>query len=437
MSSILQILETIGADTKRGYKTALIEQHQTNETFMQVLKLALDPYINFYVRKIPTHTPKGGQTLGWAMSELTKLSERQLTGNAGIEHLRRVLSSVSADDAVVISRIIGKDLRCGMADGTVNSVIDKFIPTYPCILSRPYDSKNIKNIKYPAYSQLKADGLRANAIIENGKVLLCGRSGRVIDLLGAMDADLLNLANQFPTDVVFDGEFVVVDSNGKILNRKTGNGIITKAIKGTITPEDAALIRFQIWDVIPLAEFKAELSVDDYKTRFESLVFAIDAVAGPKCFWTIPYKTVGSLEEAEEHFQEMLSAGNEGTILKNFVALWENARSKHLVKMKAELDCDLRIMRFKPGTGKFLGMVGSIECESEDGLVSASISGFSDELRQWITDNKPALLGTIVAVTYNERIKSKTRTGVDSLFLPRYQEFRSDKTVANTSAEIK
>jgi hypothetical protein len=46
---------------------------------------------------------------------------------------------------------------------------------------------------------------------------------------------------------------------------------------------------------------------------------------------------------------------------------------------------------------------------------------------------------TIVAVIYNERISSqdKNRAGVDSLFLPRYAEFRSDKTVANSSAEIK
>lgn len=437
MSSILQILESIGADTKRSHKTALIEQHKNNTTFMQVLLLALSPYTNFYVRKIPTYTSTGGQPIGWALSELTKLSDRQLTGHAGIEHLRNILSSVSADDATVISRIIGKDLRCGMADGTVNSVVENFIPTYPCILARPYDAKNIKNIIFPAYSQLKADGLRANAIIENGKVLLCGRSGRDIDLYGAMDGDLFALAAQFPTDVVFDGEFVVVDYSGKIVDRKTGNGIINKAIKGTISSEEASLIRFQIWDVIPLHEFKARKSVDTYKARFESLIFAIDAVPGAKCYWAIPYKTVGSITEAEEHFQEMLTAGNEGTILKNFKALWEDTRSKHLVKMKAELDCDLTIVGFKPGTGKFLGMVGSIECESRDGLVAVSISGFSDELRQWITDNQASLLGTIVEVKYNERIKSKSRTGVDSLFLPRFQEFRSDKTVANASSEIK
>jgi ATP-dependent DNA ligase len=154
-------------------------------------------------------------------------------------------------------------------------------------------------------------------------------------------------------------------------------------------------------------------------------------------FWEIPFKEVNNLEEAVAHFNEMLAAGEEGTILKNGHALWEDTRSKHLVKFKAEKDCDLEIIGWNPGTGKFVGMVGSLQMASSDRLVETNISGFSDELRQWITDNIKDLVGTIAAVTYNERIKSQTRTGVDSLFLPRFAEFRTDKTVANSSKEIK
>ena len=72
-------------------------------------------------------------------------------------------------------------------------------------------------------------------------------------------------------------------------------------------------------------------------------------------------------------------------------------------------------------------------------LVEVSISGFSDDLRKEITDDIDNMMGGIVTVKYNERIKSKdkNRMGVDSLFLPRYEEFRLDKTTANTSKEIK
>lgn len=436
--SILQILEDIGSDTKRGHKLALIEKHKDNALFMRAVKLALDPYVNFYIRKIPDYEAKGGKTLDWALAELEKLANREFTGYAGIEHLRNILNSVSAADATVVSRIIGKDLRCGMADGIVNAVVEGHIPSYPCLLARPYDEKNIKNITYPAYSQLKADGLRANAIVEGHKVTLCGRSGKEIDLLGMLDKAMVQLAVEFPWPVVFDGEFVVVNEHEMVIDRKTGNGIINKAIKGTISLDEAKLIRFQLWDAIPLHEFKAGKSTESYKQRFDRLIEIVNGdVENWKPYWVIPYKIVNSLEEAVSHFEQLLGEGHEGTILKNYCALWEDSRSKHLVKFKAEKDADLEITGWNPGTGKFEGMVGSLIGTSSDGLVEASVSGFPDDLRKWITENIDSLLGTIMTVMYNERIKSKARVGVDSLFLPRFTEFRSDKTVANSSKEIK
>jgi hypothetical protein len=456
--SILQILEDIGSDTKRSHKLALIEQHRDNALFLKIVKLALDPYVNFFIRKIPDYTFKflaegeAHQTLDWALVELEKLSSRQFTGHAAIEHLRGVLSSLDRDDAIVIERIIGKDLRCGMADGIVNAVIDGFIPTYPCLLARPYDEKNIKNITYPALSQLKADGLRVNFHVDGNKVAICGRSGRAIDLLGYMEPEFVELGKQFSKPVVIDGELVVVDANGKLLDRKTGNGIINKAIKGTISPEEAKMVRAQIWDIIPADEFKAGISKLTYEYRFKDLSCAVKNVSPAEAaattaklkgevyaFWVIPSKIVNSLAEAVAHFEEMLADGEEGTILKNYCGLWEDTRSKHLVKFKAEKECDLEIIGFNPGEGKFIGMVGSIQCASSDRLVEVNISGFPDDLRKWITENQTNLLTTIVSILYNERIKSKdkNRANVDSLFLPRYAEFRSDKTVADSSKEIK
>ncbi len=448
--SILKILEEVGSDTKRSHKLSLIEKHRNDSLFMRVVKLALDPYVNFYIRKIPDYKPTGTKSLEWALNELEKLSKRHLTGHAGIDHLRSVLNSMNKDDAVVVARIIGKDLRCGMADGIVNAVVADFVPTYPCLLARPYNEKNIKNVKWPAYSQLKADGLRANALVTAGKVTTCGRSGRDIDLLGELDNDILMVSAQYDCDMFFDGEFVVVDANENIIDRKTGNGIINKAIKGTISQAEASKIRFQVWDAFPLSEFFARKSKETYDKRLEKLADALDDVRtknadytthvlkyGPLRLRLIPYEVVNSLDEAVKHFELLLSEGHEGTILKNFCAFWEDTRSKHLVKMKAELDCDLEIIGWNSGEGQFAGMVGSLICASSDRLVETSISGFSIDLRKEITATIDDLIGDIVTVTYNERIKSKARIGIDSLFLPRFAEFRTDKKVANSSKEIK
>jgi hypothetical protein len=450
--AILKILEDIGSDTARSHKVSLVEKHRNNALFMRVVKLALDPYINFYIRKIPAFTAVGTKDLEWCLNELEKLSSRQLTGNAGIEHLRNVLNSTNPNDATVVARIIGKDLRCGMADGIVNAVVKDFVPTYPCLLARPYDEKNIKNITYPALSQLKADGLRVNFHINGKKVYICGRSGRAIDLLGYMEQELIELGEQFSVPVVIDGELVVVDEQGKLLSRKVGNGIINKAIKGTITPEEAKMVRAQIWDVIPASEFKAGISKLTYEKRFNSLDLAVQCVTPHNVdalaaklkgqlakFWMIPTKVVNNLPEAVAHFEELLAAGEEGTILKNYCGLWEDTRSKHLVKFKAERDADLEVIGWNPGEGKFVGKVGSLICASSDRLVECAISGFPDDLRDEITRDIDSWMGSIVAVLYNERISSKEkgRSGIDSLFLPRFAERRFDKSVANSSKEIK
>ena len=51
--------------------------------------------------------------------------------------------------------------------------------------------------------------------------------------------------------------------------------------------------------------------------------------------------------------------------------------------------------------------------------------------------HKDAVIGRIVTVGYNARIKDKNRNGVDSLFLPRFLELREDKDTADTSDAIK
>ena len=73
-------------------------------------------------------------------------------------------------------------------------------------------------------------------------------------------------------------------------------------------------------------------------------------------------------------------------------------------------------------------------CYSADGIVNVKVgSGFNDEHRKTLT--KKDLVGKIVAVKYNARIKNKL--GAESLFLPIFLEVREDKTEADTSKNIK
>jgi hypothetical protein len=60
-------------------------------------------------------------------------------------------------------------------------------------------------------------------------------------------------------------------------------------------------------------------------------------------------------------------------------------------------------------------------------------SGFNDEHRK--NYKHQDLVGKIVAVKYNARIKNKA--GDESLFLPVFVELRQDKDIADDSSQIK
>ena len=153
----------------------------------QVLIHALNPHIQFFIRKIPKYESLLGRMdsridLATAINMLGGLTQRTVTGNAAIEYLSVILSRLSEDDAKVVERIIEKDLKCGVSDSTANKIWPGLIPSYPVMLASAYDEKLIAKVTWPALAQLKMDGMRFNAIVKNGQCEFRSRNGKLIDI---------------------------------------------------------------------------------------------------------------------------------------------------------------------------------------------------------------------------------------------------------------
>ena len=430
-----EFFNSLAENASRNFKIDQLNANSDNETLREVIRLALDPFTQFYQRKIPEYTTDSKQTsLDQAMLALYDLKERVVTGNAAIEYLRMLLSSVSADDAKVLERIIQKDLKCGVDVSTANKVWSGLIPEYPCMLCSPFEQKLVDKIKFPAYAQMKMDGMRFNAIVRDGKVEFRSRNGKQILLLGNLEAEFAALAGN--VDCVFDGELLVMDDmTMQFADRQTGNGILNKANKGTISAEDAAKVHATVWDLIPYVAFVDGYCLTPYSKRFSTLEQIVNNQKSEnKKIWTVTSTIVETLEQAQDIFQGYLADGYEGIILKDGSGEWEDKRSKTQIKFKGELECDLKIVAVEEGKGKAVGMLGAIICESADGIVKVNVgSGFNDAQRKqyW----KENLVDKIVAVKYNARIKNKS--GEESLFLPVFIELRDDKDVADNSKVIK
>ena len=441
---ILQILQELEQNNSRNFKIELLTKHKDNELLKEVCRLANDPFTQFYQRKIPEYRKMYGNVLidlKSAVDNLSILSSRTLTGNAAIAQLQMILSSVTAEDALVIKRIIQKDLKCGVSTSTVNKVWKNLIPEFPCMLCSPFEQKLVDKITFPAIVQKKEDGMRFNAIVKfdrdlKGTVEFRSRSGKEISLLGSLEEEFIELA--YGKDLVFDGELLVydtveTDSNGKICDRQTGNGILNKAVKGTISKQEADRVVATLWDQIPYEDFIVGKCDQPYRYRLKRLDYLLARLPSETKIELVETFEVHSLEQTQRIFQNYLDDGDEGIILKDPNSLWENKRSKGQIKFKAELDCDLKVVGVQEGTGKYVGMVGALLCESADGIVKVSVgSGFNDEQR-----NAPPseYYDKIIAVKYNARIKNVQ--GEESLFLPIFLEVRNDKETADNSKDIK
>jgi len=444
MKSIFNILEDLAADNSRLAKESILRKHASNDVLKNVFRLAYDPLISYYIRKIPEYNPKvyiPVPTLTWAMNQLeNEFATRKKTGNAAINHLTFILESLNAEDASVIERIIKQDLRCGVGEPTINKIWPGLIKTYPVMLASGFEQKLVDKIGFPAYVQLKLDGMRFNAIIRNGEIEFRSRNGRQLDIASDLFGEaFVGLAEVCGLDCVFDGELLVVDGAGKSLDRKTGNGILTKAIKNTQSKKEGEMVRATLWDMIPMDVFLRGKYTVPYKTRFSNLVKNINKFKKKSSLGhlinVVETITVEDQYTANKLFNKFLDEGQEGIILKSMNGIWEDKRSKNQVKFKAELECDLMIVGWEKGTGKNKNRLGALICESADGAIRVNVgSGYSDEQRDIFTVDYT--VGKIATVKYNARIQDKGGN-VESLFLPTFIELREDKNVADNSKQIK
>lgn len=431
-----QFFDSLASNASRNFKIEQLQANSDNETLREVVRLALDPHTQFYIRKIPKYMTDAvaTRTLEKAMSDLFDLSSRTVTGNEAIAWLTDILETLTADDAKVIERIIQKDLKCGVQVSTANAVWSGLVHEYPVMLCSGYEQKLVDKINFPAYVQLKMDGMRFNAIVRDGKVEFRSRNGKELYLLGNLEQEFAAMANGI--DCVFDGELLVMmPDDHQFADRQTGNGILSKANKGTISDAEAALVHATVWDVIPYVYFTDGYCPTPYATRFASLEKLTSAQpSANKKIWLVASDMVQTIDEANAKFEEYLALGLEGIILKDGSGVWEDKRAKHQIKFKGEMECDLKIVAVEEGTGKYAGMLGAVLCESSDGVVKVSVgSGFNDMQRKQLW--KENLVDRIVAVKYNSRIKNKL--GDESLFLPIFVEVRGDKDVADSSSDIK
>jgi ATP-dependent DNA ligase len=452
--TIKQIFDEIAAESGNNAKIEILRKYSDNELLKKVLYMANSKRVKFYLKRVPEYTDARNKiSLSEALGELELISNRELTGNSAVNHLIDLLSLSEPDDAYIIERIIEKDCKIGMGTTFMNKVFKGLIEDTPYMGAVSFDEKKARKIFEKGgkgISQIKMDGRYCNAVIRSGEVEMESRQGEPTILTGAKFLDELSSFE----DCVLNGELTMIDtpryeSNGiiasliDILGKKVSrtekeNEKKLKAFTDKHGSLEEALdkIRYTVWDRLTVDEYFNKSSKLKYVERLAYLEKMIYK-SKPSHVNIVESVIVHNYAQAMTHFQEVLSAGEEGTILKSWNGEWKDGKPTWQIKMKLEMDVDLRIVGFNYGTKgtKNENVISSLNCESSDGLVKTRPQGFTEELMQYVTENQENLLGTVIQCKCNGL--SNDIDGNYSLLYPSFAGFRDDKDTCDSLESIK
>ncbi len=168
-------------------------------------------------------------------------------------------------------------------------------------------------------------------------------------------------------------------------------------------PNDAA------WREIRFMLFDLPAHPGSFSERNIELGRIIAAIRQP---WVrhVEQSKVSNVAALRARMARVVKQGGEGLMLHRGTALYRAERSDDLLKYKPYLDAEARVIAHLPGRGKYTGLLGALEVETEAGLRFKLGSGLSDAER-----HRPPALGCWVTYRYNG-INAKTG-------IPRFARF--------------
>jgi DNA ligase-1 len=425
-----QVIAELEADNSRLAKEAIIAREVAagNDEFFRGARAALDAMVTFGVKQVPVSNEDGKGLRAdkfWAVAQ--RLSNRELTGNAALTTINLMRQEATQEEwNGWYRRILIKDLRCGVSEKTINSVVGKIndnyrIPVFSCQLA--HDGANHESkVSGKKIVEVKLDGVRVVAIVyPSGTVNLYSRNGKELTNFPLIEQQLSKHAIFFGEPMVLDGE--VMSSSFQDLMKQVHR-------KSDVQSEDAVL---HLFDILPLQEFQAGASTGTQIQRVGQLLGWYRPIADHMPNVTVVGHVSVDLDtdqgraEFNRINQQAIDGGYEGIMIKEPEAVYETKRTHAWLKRKPFIEVSLTVVGLEEGTGKNAGRLGALICEGEDGgkTIRTNVgSGLTDDLRSDIWADQASILGQVVEVRADATTRSQDSDDTWSLRFPRFLRFR-------------
>jgi DNA ligase-1 len=443
MKSVFGILNELNEDNGQNYKLSVLKTYKEHELFRRVLEMSKD-HVRFKYNLSVKRWNKGEMkdqiwsetnTIQYTLSEALdfmeqKLVTRELTGNAAIEAMHDVLCGLAPENKDVVLKVLNRDLRINIGTTQINKVFPNLITKPIYMRCGLYNEKSASKINpVDAIVQLKADGTYREFVVDaGGNVSALSRSGVTYDYHLHFE-----LMSTWPAGHYF-GELTVLAEDGSVMNRAEGNGLLNS----DDVPYDRVVL--DLWDYVTPDEYelvrqKKKCSIP-YSQRLNKLHSILESNPTDN-IKMIETHYVSSIKESLQHCSRWMTEGLEGAILKDANSVFRDGTNPQQLKLKLELDVEVRVVGFQEGT---IGTVrektfGALEFATDDGMIRGRCSGFTDKQLEDFNSRRSEIIGQIMTVECNDLSKARGNEHY-ALSHPRFIELRTDKTETDTLERV-
>lgn len=431
---LAKIISDLTSISSTNEKVEYLKQHCDEGWIKELLFYTYNPYYTFGVSYVKFTDCKDAvideKTFSTFKKILDRLKDRKLTGNEALDVLVTFGNYFDKESQNAILAVLNKNLKCGASTGLIKKAFGAYIPEFKVQLANAWKKeKDYKDVKY-WYASLKLDGLRC---ITLEKPDLFTRTGK--DVVGFQHIqDELEIIKRD-----FDCEFIDGELYSPNLPFQTIQSYVTRS--KNVNKAHKQQINFNIFAIgnpnIKTTDDMIRIinSIAKRKFKYVKILPQIKIPNDPKLIYSITEK--------------LFELGHEGLMLRNPHTPYEWKRSDALMKVKVFREADFRVFNIKghdmsflaetyiEGTGKYKGMLGAIKIEGEAEIVEGSGqfvkvknnvgSGFSDEMRQWIWDNRKNLLGKLIEIKFVNLTDKPDDDGFYALRFPTFNKFKLDR----------
>lgn len=252
----------------------------------------------------------------------------------------------------------------------------------PMLATKWEDRKD--KVEYPVYSQPKLDGIRCIVTVDG----MFSRNGKEIVSAPHIRQSLDNLFRENP-DLILDGE-LYADKYANDFNTIVSLVKKTKPAADDLKQSELN-IEYHIYDLPGYGGHFAD--------RYFELQVLEDAFVGTRCK-IVPTYILVSEEEVQTRYLEYVEAGYEGQMIRTN-GLYENKRSKTLMKHKSFQDREFTILGIYEGEGNKTGTVGYMTFEIEGKPFRSNVKCTREQGAK-IWEQRESLIGKTATVKYFE-----------------------------------